>query len=470
MSKSYNDEYDHVYIGVDDLDDFYFGCTTYFVKLFIEKLSSSNMLTNIAFLDYPRLVRMNPAVPFKTRGNGAVSLFLRVKKDSEDKLISILKDLVQNYYEESFGREPGIILLSENNIHDHGIMSDYYWKAVSDVILIDHALRLLKKFNAKILSHGRGIVGALGAVSNFFIEGDCTYELIGYSERSSEIMISKERVILMDKLTRPYTFNNIDPDHKKILITPSLGKPIVFGIRGEDPKILMKALEILRPANIESTLIFKTNQGTDHHMIPRKISEARIYRTGLFEGVVSKRPYIAYGGDVFLEIKDPEDPDLRLEVAIYKELGEGNVVARELREGDIIRVGGSIKPLARLYGSSDMLLNTEVLEIIDLKKIFIQKNPSCPRCGSTMKSMGRDKGFKCPKCGYKDPFAKKIYIEVPRNIDVDKKIFKPPPRNMKHLTKPVSRYGLEKICRKDPVSLKNFYNIHKFMRNLMIKI
>ena len=57
-------------IGFDDTDSPKAMCTTFLAY----KLVNSLKQDNVKFLDYPRLIRFNPNIPWKTRGNGAVSL------------------------------------------------------------------------------------------------------------------------------------------------------------------------------------------------------------------------------------------------------------------------------------------------------------------------------------------------------------------------------------------------------------
>ena len=59
-----------------------------------------------------------------------------------------------------------------------------------------------------------------------------------------------------------------------------------------------------------------------------------------------------------------------------------------------------------------------------------------------MKSMGKGKGYKCPKCKYRDPFARKVPKEIPRELSIG--WYQPPPRSFKHLMKPLERFGKEK--------------------------
>ena len=59
-----------LHIGIDDTDSLGGGCTTWLITEIISELSELDLV------DFPRLVRLNPNVPWKTRGNGALSLSL----------------------------------------------------------------------------------------------------------------------------------------------------------------------------------------------------------------------------------------------------------------------------------------------------------------------------------------------------------------------------------------------------------
>ena len=56
-----------LHIGIDDTDSIHGGCTTWVATEIIKELSEFDLI------GHPRLVRLNPNVPWKTRGNGAVS-------------------------------------------------------------------------------------------------------------------------------------------------------------------------------------------------------------------------------------------------------------------------------------------------------------------------------------------------------------------------------------------------------------
>jgi tRNA(Ile2)-agmatinylcytidine synthase len=83
----------HIHIGFDDTDSPRKGCTTHIAALLVEKLEKLGAI----FTDYPNLIRLNPNVPWKTRGNGA--LCLRIKCD--ESIIGQIKETVIETIEEN---------------------------------------------------------------------------------------------------------------------------------------------------------------------------------------------------------------------------------------------------------------------------------------------------------------------------------------------------------------------------------
>ena len=72
------------------------------------------------------------------------------------------------------------------------------------------------------------------------------------------------------------------------------------------------------------------------------------------------------------------------------------------------------------------------------------QNPICSKCHRHLKSLGKNKGFRCDKCHEKFPDKKKEEIIVNRKIR--KGLHITSARSQRHLTKPFRRYGLEKTC------------------------
>ncbi|MDF2428617.1 MAG: DNA-binding protein, partial [Nitrosopumilus sp.] len=62
-------------VGFDDTDSLKGMCTTFLAYKIVDSLQKQN----IEFLDFPRLIRFNPNIPWKTRGNGAVSFKIKTK-------------------------------------------------------------------------------------------------------------------------------------------------------------------------------------------------------------------------------------------------------------------------------------------------------------------------------------------------------------------------------------------------------
>ena len=78
----------------------------------------------------------------------------------------------------------------------------------------------------------------------------------------------------MDKLTFPGTFDNIDPSTGEIRITPHTPCPILYGIRSDKPEVSIKAHRLIKPLErIDRWIVYKTNQGTDEHIIKSKIKK-----------------------------------------------------------------------------------------------------------------------------------------------------------------------------------------------------
>ena len=79
-----------------------------------------------------------------------------------------------------------------------------------------------------------------------------------------------------------------------------------------------------------------------------------------------------------------------------------------------------------------------------LEKVInaVYHNPKCPKCGKNMKSIGKNKGFECKKCGFQNTNITKIRSVIERHLE-NGKVYLASIRSQRHLTKPLSRYNLE---------------------------
>jgi len=90
-----------------------------------------------------------------------------------------------------------------------------------------------------------------------------------------------------------------------------------------------------------------------------------------------------------------------------------------------------------------LTINLEKINILTITPKTLLENPLCPNCGKHLKSMGKNQGFRCEKCGGKFADLKKQESVVPRALKAG--LYVTSTRSQRHLTKPLRRYGQEKI-------------------------
>ena len=195
----------------------------------------------------------------------------------------------------------------------------------------------------------------------------------------------------MNKKTYPNTFDNIDEQEEYIAIEPHTPCPILYGIRGETPEAVIEAHNMVKSCEtIERTVVFKTNQHTDQHLINiDQVSQMERYKCYIVNGTVADNPHVIEGGHVFLLLQDDSGS---MECAAYEPTKGFRDVFKQLRKDDQIKVYGGI--------GDKGTLNVEKFELIELAKDYKGVNPLC-ECGKRMKSAGKNKGFKCTNCGRK---------------------------------------------------------------------
>ncbi len=430
-----------LHIGLDDVDATVGGCTTHATYLLLKELLSK-FRTDFQLIDYPNLVRLNPAVPYKTRGNGAVVIRSVVRKDIINEVIRETTEFVSKYVNSlGFrpGTEPGIAAVI-------GVVPEslrkLYLKALTDYVPRNYLMSLIKettKNTEVILPYGlsRGVTGALAGIG--WPEGvDCTYELLAYRKELSSCRprcVDPESIKEMDQLFREETFLNYDYLSRRELITPHGPDPVLLGIRGEDPATLINAYSTLRVCEeVSGYAIFRTNQGTDAHHVLRDAGRIRPYQTGCIKASVASKPKNLMGGTSVIELGSGG----RLYAAFFKEAGLSKVV-NSLLPGDLVMVCGT----CHLWEGLGRVIHAEKLVIESLINYKLM-NPRCPKCGARMKSAGRGKGWKCPKCGYRAKDLEKEKVPIKRSVDVG--TYLPPESSFKHLMKPLRRYGKEKKC------------------------
>ncbi|MEM2117900.1 MAG: tRNA(Ile)(2)-agmatinylcytidine synthase [Candidatus Bathyarchaeia archaeon] len=426
-----------MHIGFDDTDSTRKGCTTYVAALLVEKLQK----LGATFIDYPNLVRLNPNVPWKTRGNGALCLRIRYNERVENEIKEAVINTVEEHADLAFkGTDPGIVFFKRAKIPR--LVRNFAKNAITGIVSLKEALKILRMFREEAVGfkNGRGIIGGLAAVGEP-LQRDHTYEIIAY--RAPENYGLKRRVdeasiFEMDKATAPYTFNNVDLEKKRVIITPQGPDPILFGIRGETPEIVKKAFFMVKPLeSVERWVIFRTNHGTDAHLKRVKsLSEIKPYHPVIARGTVASNPTLIPRRHVIFAIKDES---AQVDCAAYEPTGVLRKVAGKLLVGDCVEVYGGVRAASK---DKPLTVNLEKIRLPKLAPKIISHNPLCPKCGKRLESMGKNKGFRCEKCGSRHADLKKIQTLVKR--EVKRGLYITSTRSQRHLTKPFRRYGMEK--------------------------
>ena len=417
-----------LHVGFDDTDSPRGMCTTFLAYKIVESLKKDK----IEFLDFPRLIRFNPNIPWKTRGNGAVSF--RIKTTNPKKIKNKIKNFVQKYSDTKNGANPGLAFFENNLIPSEFV--EFSSLAMWQLIKRNEAKNFAKKNNLEIFyqGNGQGLVGAIGAIGYDF--QDHTLELLSYRKKSkfgTDRKISAQSVKIMQEKTFPNTFNSYDAKKKRVLITPNGPDPVFYGVRGENVKSLINATKILKSSEkLAGYMIFKSNQGTNDHLKNELTYDTmKPYASGIITGIVSDTPKTTKGGHVFFKILSKNHEFV---CAVYKPTGI-STIASILLKGDTITVGGGVRKASKNFSQT---INLEFIRIISLEKNTVFENPLCKKCNKKMKSKGLNQGFQCIRCGKKSP--KKIAIQIPRKLRKDK-LYMPIVSANRHLTRPPQRLG-----------------------------
>ncbi|MCL5876280.1 MAG: tRNA(Ile)(2)-agmatinylcytidine synthase [Candidatus Bathyarchaeota archaeon] len=426
-----------LHIGLDDTDSKKGGCTTYLTAVLVEELKKFK----VEFIDYPGLIRLNPNVPWKTRGNGALNLRFTYSSKYEEKIKQTAIALWEKHSAvNEKGTDPGIVLYKGAEIPAE--LTDFSKKAQTTIVTLKEAMALIRKVGAEALGYNtcRGIIGALAAIGET-LQSDYTYELIAYrtpENLGTKRRVDEESIFEMDKQTQPFTFNNVDWEKKRVIITPRGPDPIFFGIRGETPQIVKQAFQLVKTLEpVERWVIFRSNQGTDAHLKPvEKLNQLEPYCSVIAKGTVFQNPRIVPVRHVIFPIKDET---AQVDCAAYEPTGDLRKIARELLVDDEIEAYGAVHKATL---SKPVTVNLEKIRILELAQQSKTQNPLCPNCQKRLKSMGRNQGFRCEKCGGKYPDLKKAETPLPRMLK--RGLYVTSTRSQRHLTKPLRRYGQEK--------------------------
>ncbi|MFA5268614.1 MAG: tRNA(Ile)(2)-agmatinylcytidine synthase [Methanoregula sp.] len=400
-------------IGIDDTDSPEGMCTTYLGAVLARRLIREHMRVREA-----RLVRLNPNVTFKTRGNAAVMLDVEGDPDRAFTLACALVEELADFSCEN--TNPGLVVTERKPD------PAFYRKAVTDFCTIEEATDLLDAAGARYRGWKirRGLIGAAAAVASELL--DRTSEILVYREPErfgTPRSVDRQSLFDAEAATFPHTWDTVDIINDVVVCVPHTPDPVLFGIRGESPQWVMAARHMIDSEKTGLEQIWVTNQGTDAHLLAGTIGELHEGLSYHVSGTVADLPKTGTGGHVSFTIRHGDDT---VRCMAYEPTKNFRQVIRQLVPGDEVTAVGSFKK-----GS----INLEKMRILSLAQPVITRPPLCPACNKRMTSDGKGKGWKCRKCEARSD--EPDMQEISRTLEPG--WYEVPPTARRHLAKPLCR-------------------------------
>jgi tRNA(Ile2)-agmatinylcytidine synthase len=400
-------------IGIDDTDSPAGMCTTYLGAVLARRLIREHMQVREA-----RLVRLNPNVTYKTRGNAAIALDVIGDPDTAFRIACETVEELADFSCDN--TNPGVVVVTDR------FDPSFYERAVTDFCEIHDAVALLDAAGARYKGYKnrRGLIGATAAVAS--VLADSTSEILVYREPDrwgTPRDVDRGSLFAAEAATFPHTWDTVDIVNDVVVCVPHTPDPVLFGIRGESPSWVMAARSMVQSERPALEQIWVTNQGTDAHLLPGKCGALREGLSYRVRGVVERGPKTGTGGHVSFTIRDG---DHSVRCMAYEPTKNFRHIVRELVPGDEVIAVGSYKK-----GS----VNLEKMQVASLALPVCTRPPVCPACNKRMTSAGTGKGYKCKKCG---AHAREPEIqEIPRALRAG--WYEVPPTARRHLAKPLCR-------------------------------
>jgi tRNA(Ile2)-agmatinylcytidine synthase len=403
-------------------------------------------LPELALQGMPRLVRLNPNVPWKTRGNAAVALPLCVPEGPQVRVGELRGREVLAFPD---GPEPALesstldrawVALQEVAQPDAlpGVAlfaeappAAAYWEAVRTFVEPAAARQALADLGAphRATGDGRALVGALAAAA--WPGPPSSFELIAYREPRS---FGKARDLDPAPLTgldaTGATFHTADPVAGRLACVPRTPDPVLCGLRGRDPERLVAAAvpALARAAKepIDGWLLWATNQASGDHVTKvDRMQEVPVLGTAEVEATVVWPAERRRGGHAYVTLQAGDG--LNFEAVAFEPTHAFRDILSALLPGDRVVAVGAV---------NEGLLKLEKLRVVAPATDRRKENPLCPACGRRMRSKGPSTGFRCPVDKTRLPPSAAVVVEHPRGVDTA--WHEPPVMARRHLHRPAS--------------------------------
>ena len=443
-------------VAVDDTDSREQGmCTTYVATRVAERLADAGGRVRRRLL-----VRLNPAVKHKTRGNAAVAL--HVSGVDAERAATVASETVAEFAAASDPRtSPGAV------VADHDVDGDpfdptgspipdavarFARRALRERLSVAEAVELAEEHGFRHAAvgsaggageagavTGRGRIGALAAVGAPAAFDDWTFERISYRELDrcgTPREVDERSVFTASEAHYPDAWDTVDRAEGEAVCVPNAPGPILHGIRGDDPDAVRAIAGAIESEPVERAATFRTNQGTDAHLRPGAVGDLRDGRAYRVDGVVASEPATRRGGHVFFDLRPagsdaaerPSDDPVQPCVA-FEPTKRFRDRVRHLRVGDRLTVCGEV---AR---GTLKLEKFAVRDLVESERVV----PDCPDCGRRMESAGRDQGYRCRDCGER----RDRKAERPLDRELEAGWYEVPPCARRHVAKPLVRGGFD---------------------------
>jgi len=427
-------------IGLDDTDSRERGmCTTYVAARLAARIEADG-----GRVERRLLVRLNPGVAHKTRGNAALAVHTDLGHERALELAREHLDLAETADPKT---NPGVVV-APGDPGDPGAIPDavaaFAREAVRDYHDVADAAALADGagYGTAHAGNGRGRIGALAAVGAWRAFDDWTYEHISYRERErwgTDRDVDPASVRDAADAAYPAVWDTVDRASGYPVCVPRTPCPVLHGIRGDDPAAVRAVADDIESEPVARRALFVTNQGTDAHLRSvdslAAVRDGRAYRV---TGDVVTAPETREGGHVFVRIGDGLSDDSgggsgadsdTLACAAFEPTKRFRDRIRALRVGDRITACGEI---------SDGTLKLEKFAVRDLVRTE-SAPPKCPDCGRSMGSAGAGQGYRCRDCTTSAPGK----VERPVERDLETGWYEVPPVARRHVAKPLVRGGFD---------------------------
>jgi tRNA(Ile2)-agmatinylcytidine synthase len=422
-------------IGIDDTDSREQGmCTTYVAARLAERLAAAGVS-----VERTLLVRLHPAIEHKTRGNAALAVHCDAAPGTALDHVRKVIDLAATDDDRT---NPGAVVASVAPDEVSERVAAFAERAVRERCSRGEARRLCERagFQRVTRGNGRGVVGALAATGAWQAFDSWTYECLSYRERErwgTDRQVDHDSVFRAADAFYPEVFDTVDRVEGVAVCVPRTPCPVLHGVRGETPAAVRAVADRIESEPVARRRLFVTNQGTDAHLRDAALSDIADGGCYRVDARVATAPETREGGHVFLTLRedgaaggdDEDNADEQVRAAAFEPTKRFRDRVRALRPGDRITACGEV---------GDGTLKLEKFAVRDLVRTE-RVTPTCPDCGRSMSSAGRNAGYRCRDCGT----AAEEKIERPVERDLELGWYEVPPCARRHIAKPLVRGGFD---------------------------